>query len=203
MTAKNLNVSQDFSVLVAEPKEYVNQAVSQKTAYLASLQKDLDNTAKIPSWCKSIAVEQLDIAEFKKSLAEYQSAAKEPEADFVSLKNELDNFIVFKGIKDEDLGQAPVSPSVDLDLLSKAGFPDIPETAEARGQFETQLKSWQGSLDMRIDGVVKIAESDMTLKSGKEGSVLYWVPKDLTQRKRKRLTRYNLLKQDHHVSKSS
>jgi hypothetical protein len=50
---------------------------------------------------------------------------------------------------------------------------------------------------------VKIAESDMTLKSGKEGSVLYWVPKDLTQRKRKRLTRYNLLKQDHHVSKSS
>jgi len=50
-----------------------------------------------------------------------------------------------------------------------------------------------GSMISARSHFVKIADSELALKSGREGGVLYWTPKNLT--KRKKTDRYDLLRE--------
>jgi len=161
-TSKKLNVTQSFNIEVMQPKDFVNKSLAQKTAYLNNLQKDLD---AMPSWYKSIATEQMDLANLKRVLASYQTQFLDPTTDIASLKGLLENFIVYTGIKDEDLGQSPILQSVDLSLLEKAGAGSVPENSDAQGKLQQNINNWQYDINIKADGIVKIAESENAASS--------------------------------------
>jgi PKD repeat protein len=148
-----MNITKQFTVYAMTPKDIVNSTIIQKSSNLAKMESDLNSLG----WYKSLAAGQIDLSEMRKSISYYQTEAAKPDADFVALLNSLNNFIVFKGIKSENIGLAPVAQSVDVDLLSRAGAGN----ADNRANLEENIRNWQGYLDVKASGTVKIAEAEV------------------------------------------
>jgi PKD repeat protein len=149
----NNNYTKRFTVDAYSPKDLVNRTIHQKASYLAKMESDMNALA----WYKSLADEQINLADMRTSISAFQTQSSQLEADFVSIMTSLNNFIVFKGIKSEDIGLAPLAQSVDIDLLSKAGAGSISD----RTKLEEEITNWQGNLDIKAKGTVKIAESEI------------------------------------------
>jgi hypothetical protein len=152
-TLRGINATKDFFVSVGTPRGFINSTLTQKSAYLRKTGQDID---ALPSWYRSMASDQIGLAELAQTLQGYQAEALDPNTDLVALKNKLDGFIVYKSIKSEDIGIAPVEQITDIYLLQKAGAGEIKDEEK----LSESIGKWQAYLQVTAKATVKIAESE-------------------------------------------
>lgn len=153
MVWRGMNLSNNFTVSAMSPKDAVNSTLLQKISRLSKMQTDMESLGIY----KSIAESQIDLSGISNNLQYVQSKLADPTSDFVDLLNKVTAIMVFKGIKSEDIGAAPLSQSVDLDLLSDAGAGTISD----RTKLDEEITKWQGLIDVKAKATVKTAESEV------------------------------------------
>ncbi|MBU2522686.1 MAG: PKD domain-containing protein [Nanoarchaeota archaeon] len=145
-----------FEITTIAPKEDIGTMLQRKRANINTLKEDL---SKIPSWYSSLVVNGLSLNRLSSDLAILETEFSRADADYSAIKNSLDYFVVYSAIKDDNIGSSPMAASIDLSYFEPIGEV-VPSGSDE--EISEALIDWNNYIQMKINYVVKYAQSDIS-----------------------------------------
>jgi len=148
-----------FNIMATAPTEDIGATLKRKRANIDVLK---DALLKIPSWYSALVVDQLGLSKISSDLAILETDFARVDADYPTIKNSLDYFVVYSAIKDDDVGSSPVAATVDISYFEPMGEV-IPSGRDA--EISSALNEWNRNVMMKVTYLVKYAQSDISSDS--------------------------------------
>ena len=137
--SEGLSASKSFMIIVKEPKEIVNITIAKKRENLVKLKTAL---SALPSWYSGIVRKTIDIGSIEASLAQFESDSRKADADYVTLKYNLDSLTVPSEIKSESF-ETPLHQDVKADYIRELSGEDIADDELIKAGEKATI--WQNS----------------------------------------------------------
>jgi|GEM_PF-2181804 len=154
---ESLKARKSFDIVTIEPKEAVNASLTKKKGNLEKIKAAL---AALPVWYKESAAKQLDLEKISADLEIFEEDSKKPDANYVSIKSALDAFVVPTGIEDEEIGLAPIIPTVNIEYLDYVSMLGEKIESGEEEDIREKIEEWNSWLEIKTSSTVKVALAD-------------------------------------------
>lgn len=144
-----------FTINPLPPKEAVGVMIADKKS---NLQKIAGAVSILPSWYKSLAISIINLEKIGSDLKSFEDEYLIAGADYTSIKLSLDEFPVYSGIKDDEIGLEVIVPDVDVSYLRFFGeVIEIGKEKETKNSIEAWLTTY---IDVKLKSTIKVADAD-------------------------------------------
>lgn len=155
--SEGLTGTNSFNIMAGEPTLIINQSLIEKTADIASYEKDL---LLIPSWYSDLFTSRFKTSDMKASIKAYNEEYK-TSSDLIALLEKINSLAVPAGIYDSLVLQESIpafkKEDINLNFLETAGAGSY--NSNQGDGIKTAIKNMQPSL-VKISGVIKTVKKD-------------------------------------------